>query len=57
MEELQNQDPIVELPKPFLMVSRSSLLLRGLAHALKQSRSVAKSWRPIAESVIRGEHE
>jgi hypothetical protein len=57
MEELQKQDPIVELPKPFLMVSRSSLLLRGLAHALKQNRSVAKSWRPIAESVLQGQHK
>jgi hypothetical protein len=56
MEELQKQDPIIELPKPFLMVSRSSLLLRGLAHALKQNRSVAKSWRPIAESVLQGKH-
>ena len=57
MEELQKQDPVVELPKPFLMVSRASLLLRGLAHALKQSRSVAKCWRPIAESVLRAERE
>jgi hypothetical protein len=57
MEELQKQDPVIDLPRPFLMVSRASLLLRGLAHALKQSRSVAKSWRPIAEFVLRTECE
>lgn len=53
MEDLQAKDPIIELPKEFLMVSRSSLMLRGLAHALHQSRSVAKTWRPLAERVLR----
>ena len=52
MEELQSQDPIIDLPEPYLMVSRASILLRGLAHSLKQSRSVAKEWRPIAERVL-----
>lgn len=53
MEDLQARDPIKELPKSFLMVSRITLMLRGLAHALHQSRSVAKAWRPIAERVLR----
>lgn len=53
MENLQERDPIIELPKDYLMVSRSSLMLRGLAHALHQSRSVATAWRPIAERVLR----
>lgn len=55
MEELQSRDPIIDLPKSYLMVSRASTLLRGLAHSLKQSRSVAKEWRPIAEQVLREE--
>lgn len=53
MEDIQARDPIISLPKDFMMVSRASLFLRGLAHALHQSRSVAKSWRPIAERVLR----
>ena len=35
------------------MVGRASILLRGLAHMLQQSRSVAKSWKPIAEHVLK----
>ena len=52
MEDLEARDPIVQLPKEFLMASRCSILLRGLAHALHQERGVAKAWRPIAEQVL-----
>ena len=48
MEDIENADPVVELPRNFIMVSRCSLLLRGLAHALGQSRSIAELWKPIA---------
>ena len=53
MEKIQERDPIVSLPTVFVMVSRCSLLLRGLAHALKQSRTIAHAWRPIAERVLK----
>lgn len=53
MEDLQARDPIHALPYDFIVIGRASLLLRGLAHALKQPRSVAKSWKPIAERVLR----
>lgn len=53
MEDIQARDPIIELPKPYLTIVRSSLFLRGLAHALHQSRSAARAWRPIAERVLR----
>lgn len=53
MEELQQRDPIIELPKDFIMIGRASLILRGLAHALHQTRSVAAIWRPIAERVLK----
>lgn len=36
----------------YIMVGRASILLRGLAHMLQQSRSVAKSWKPLAERVL-----
>jgi len=52
MEQIQEMDPIYSLPKDFVMVSRCTLLLRGLAHAVKQSRTIAKAWRPIAERVL-----
>ena len=55
MEDLQARDPIDELPRDLLMVSRASIMLRGLAHHLQQSRSVAKIWRPIAEQVLKEE--
>lgn len=53
MEDIQARDPIVQLPRDFIMVSRCTLMLRGLCHALMQKRSIAKSWRPIAERVLR----
>ncbi|GMI54956.1 hypothetical protein ScalyP_jg3585 [Parmales sp. scaly parma] len=55
MEYLEGEDPIVELPREFVMVSRVSLMLRGLGHALKQPRSIAQCWRPFAERVLREE--
>jgi aarF domain-containing kinase len=53
MEDIEARDPIIELPKDFIMVSRCTMMLRGLCHAMLQSRSIAKSWRPIAERVLR----
>jgi hypothetical protein len=53
IEELEKRDPIVTLPVDFIMIGRASLILRGLAHALHQSRSVAAVWRPIAERVLK----
>jgi len=55
MEDLESRDPIVQLPTEFLMASRCSVLLRGLAMALHQNRSVARAWRPIAERVLQTE--
>ena len=53
MEDLQARDPIAALPYNFIVVSRCTLMLRGLAHALQQPRSVAEAWKPIAERVLR----
>lgn len=55
MEDLESRDPIVQLPTELLMASRCSILLRGLAMALRQNRSVASAWRPIAERVLQSE--
>jgi len=53
MEDLEKADPIVDLPRDFLMVGRCSILLRGLALGLHQNRNVATAWRPIAEKVLK----
>jgi len=55
MEDLQARDPIDQLPDCYIMVGRTSVMLRGFAHALRQSRSVAKAWAPIAEKVLQSE--
>jgi len=56
LEDIQKQDPIIEMSKgEIVMVSRASIMLRGLAHNLQQSRNVAKLWKPIAEGVLRRE--
>jgi len=55
MEQLHNNDPVEHLPQQYIMASRVSILLRGLGHAVHQSRSVAKAWKPIAEKVLREE--
>ena len=52
MEELHDRDPVETLPQQYIMASRVSILLRGLGHAVHQSRSVAKEWRPIAEKAL-----
>jgi aarF domain-containing kinase len=53
MDDLFAQDPVEELPTNYIMVGRTSVILRGLAHALNQSRSLAKEWRPIAVSELK----
>jgi aarF domain-containing kinase len=53
MEDLEKRDPIIQLPLDLIMVSRCSVLLRGLALALHQNRNVATAWRPIAERVLK----
>eukprot|EP00986_Skeletonema_menzelii_P014610 scaffold9817_cov154-Skeletonema_menzelii.AAC.4 len=57
MEHLHDSDPVEHLPQQYIMASRVSILLRGLGHAVHQSRSVAKAWRPIAGKVLREEGE
>jgi aarF domain-containing kinase len=53
IEQLQSIDPIQHLPQEFISIGRMSIVLRGLAHSLHQSRSIAQAWKPIAERVLR----
>jgi aarF domain-containing kinase len=52
MEHLHDSDPVDQIPQQYIMASRVSILLRGLGHAVHQSRSVAKAWRPIAVKAL-----
>lgn len=52
VEKLQAIDPIINIPDQFIMIGRTSIMLRGLGHALHQHRSIAKSWKPLAEKVL-----
>ena len=51
--ELSAQDPPTAAAQAFVLMSRASLLLRGLGHCLNQHRSCAQAWAPIAERVLR----
>jgi len=53
LEYLEKSDPVENVGRDFIMVSRVTILLRGLAHSLKQSRSIAKLWKPIAEEQLK----
>lgn len=55
MEHLHDNDPVKHLPQQYIMASRVSILLRGLGHAVHQSRSVAKAWKPIAINALKEE--
>ncbi|KAL7546219.1 hypothetical protein ACHAWF_009558 [Thalassiosira exigua] len=57
MEHLYDRDPIERIPEQYIMASRVSIILRGLGHAVHQSRSAAKAWKPIAERVLREEKQ
>jgi len=52
LEDLQARDPIITTPKDFISIYQTSIRLRGLAHALRQPRSLAKAWKPIAKRVL-----
>lgn len=55
MEHLHDADPVDHLPQQYIMASRVSILLRGLGHAVHQSRSVAKAWKNIATKALEDE--
>lgn len=55
VEDLFARDPIIDMPVDFIMIYQTSIRLRGLAHALRQPRSLATAWKPIAEKVLKEE--
>jgi len=57
LDELNQEDPIITVPQEFILAGRTSFILRGLAHELKEERSVSKIWKPIAEKVLKDEEK
>lgn len=55
VEELYRRDPLITTPEAFITINQASIRLRGLCHALRQPRSLAKAWKPIAEKVLKEE--
>jgi aarF domain-containing kinase len=60
-ETAQKLDPLVELPKDFIMIMRASLLLRanaaGLGHLSGKYASVAQNWKPFAEEFLQQQQQ
>ena len=52
VEKLQGIDPIYALPEDFISIGRTSMVLRGLADALHQHRSMSTIWKPIAQRIL-----
>ena len=55
LDDLEARNPVSSLPEAYIMVGRTSVILRGLAHALRQPRSIAKAWEPKVRQVLKSE--
>ena len=55
LEEIQALDPVIDLPREFVMVSRVSLMLRGLGHALRQPMRMSDMWIKYARVILEEE--
>ena len=53
-DSMQSRDPIrtLENVEYFVMVSMTSLMLRGLGEMLQQSRNIATVWAPYARQAL-----
>ncbi|EKX53663.1 hypothetical protein GUITHDRAFT_64152 [Guillardia theta CCMP2712] len=52
VEKLQQRDNFESVPNDYIMVARTSVLLRGLGSRLGKNVSIAKAWRHLAEQVL-----
>jgi len=52
-EYLDKHDPIVKINDDVVMVSRCSILLRGLANAFQLKLKTSEYWAPIAADWLR----
>jgi len=53
MDWAEEQDPLVDVPKDYIMAARVSVMMRGMANAFGMRLRTAPLWLPIAEKVLR----
>ena len=53
IDEMEARDPVRVAPLDMVMISRVSVLLRGVANAFNVRLRVASRWRPSAEALLR----
>ena len=52
LDELQKADPLVAIAEEFVLVGRVCVMLRGLGFVLRQPRSTALAWLPVAKQCL-----
>ena len=55
IDEMEARDPVRVAPLDMVMISRVSVLLRGVANAFNVRLRVAKAWAGYAEELVRVE--
>ena len=52
LEWLQQQDPVIQLPEDYLMASRVTLMMRGMAKAFGLELKVSEIWKETAQKFL-----
>jgi hypothetical protein len=52
LDDLQARDPVVRVADDFVLVGRVCVMLRGLGFVVRQPRSTAVAWWPLARSAL-----
>lgn len=54
LDDMEKKDPIVDVNDDFVLVARTSILMRGFGNMMGLSLRVAPIWRPYAEAYLSG---
>lgn len=52
LEWMQGQDPVVQLPEEYIMASRVTLMMRGMAKAFGLQIRISELWKDEAERFL-----
>ena len=52
LEWMQQQDPVVQLPEEYIMASRVTLMMRGMAKAFGLQIRISELWKDEAERFL-----
>ena len=53
IDEMEARDPMIETPRQMVMISRASVLLRGMGNAFDMRIRVAEAWREHAVKLLK----